>query len=102
MRLPLGNGQRRLMRSVTTYSVLGSHLIQTRIDVDCDARIARGKGAASLVIHDREHRVGRTLHDLGLSGAPIATLYTEPFRSLLPLGRPIARVLGSREEKPSL
>lgn len=85
MNVRLGRGVTLPMPDLLTYSTLDGRLLRTRIVTGCKAVVCSARRVRTW-LGDREHPIVRTLHRLGLpQRRPAWTLYSDPFRSLLPL-----------------
>jgi hypothetical protein len=81
---PLGTGRGLPMPDLITYSLLGGHLMRTRVRTHCGAVPSRARGVR-FELCDLDHPVARTLQGFGLPRAPSVALFSDPFCSLLPL-----------------
>jgi hypothetical protein len=95
MSAPLRTGRGVPMPDLVTYSVLDGHLMRTRVRTRCGAVPSRARGVR-LELADLDHPVARTLRGLGLPAEPSFALYSDPFRSLLPLPESVRALSESR------
>lgn len=94
MRIPLRRGIDLPMIDLATYSVLDQCVMRTVIPTCCRARLFAARGT-ELVLRDQAHPICRTLSRLLPEPWPRWVLHSDPFRSLLPLPVPCARLPGS-------